>query len=77
MQYELWVHLCANTSYYCESKELENGKPLLANRPNFKEKNVCKFLGIPVHLKNNINTYIFEHLKLLACALKINAEIIP
>jgi hypothetical protein len=26
------------------------------------------------YLINNTNTYIFEHLKLLACALKINAE---
>lgn len=51
MQYELWIHLCANTSQYCGSKELENGKPLLANRPNFKEKNVCEFLGIPIRNK--------------------------
>jgi hypothetical protein len=77
MQYELWIHLCANTSHYCESKELENGKPLLTNRTNFKEKNVREFLGIPIHFINKTNTYTFEYLKLLACALKINTEIIP
>ena len=44
MQYELWIHLCANTSQYCESKELENGKPLITNRPNFKEKKFVNFL---------------------------------
>jgi len=44
MHYELWIRQCAHTSHYSESKELENGKPLLANRPNFKEKKFLNFL---------------------------------
>ena len=33
-----------STSHYYERKELENGKPLLANKPNFKQKKFVNFL---------------------------------